>query len=79
MVLLRLAEQLRQLGVSRCFFVNQSGDVLSCRNSTQRYSGATKPATGLIAISKVVSTPTMASTIAANVSGQDDEVWTVVN
>ena len=63
----------------RTFFVNQSGDVLSCRNATQRYSGAGNAPAGTAAFDVVVATPTMASTIAANTSGQDGEVWTVVN
>jgi len=62
----------------RAFFVNQSGDVLSCRNSTQQYSGTTSvPLAGTAAF--VGSGATMGGTIAANTLAGDTERWTVVN
>ena len=64
----------------RAFFVNQSGDVLSCRNATQQYTGSgSSVPTGAAAVLSGISSPSMASTIAANATGQDGERWTVVN
>ena len=63
----------------RTFFVNQAGDVLSCRNATQRYNGTTNPPAGTAAMLAGVGSPTMASTLAANATGQDGERWIVVN
>ena len=65
----------------RAFFVNQSGDVLSCRNATQQYSGTGSGSvpTGTAAMLSGISSATMASTLAANATGQDGERWTVVN
>ena len=40
---------------NRAFFVNQIGDVLSCRNATQRYSGTTKVPSGRAASGPLVS------------------------
>jgi len=49
----------------RTFFVNQSGDVLGCRNSTQQYNGSTKtPTAGVAAFSSA--TVSMSGTIASN-------------
>jgi len=64
----------------RLFFVNQSGDVLSARNNTTRYSGtatATVPA-GTAAFHTNVSSVTMASTVAANATGKDGNIYVVV-
>ena len=62
----------------RTFFVNQSGDVLGCRNSTQQYNGSTKtPTAGVAAFSSA--TVSMSGTIASNTVAQDTETWVVVN
>jgi prepilin-type N-terminal cleavage/methylation domain-containing protein len=62
----------------RAFFVNQSGDVLGCRNSLQQYNGSVKrPTPGTAAY--LSSGATMASTIASNTVAQDGETWVVVN
>ncbi|MCA8941818.1 MAG: DUF2950 family protein [Planctomycetes bacterium] len=61
----------------RTFFVNQSGDVLACRNNTAQYSGTTSvPTAGTAAY---VTAGGMNGTVAANVSGADSERWIVVN
>ena len=61
----------------RCFFVNQAGDVLACRNSTQNYTSTTKrPIAGTAAF---LTATTMSGTIAANTVGADGETWVVVN
>ena len=63
----------------RTFFVNQAGDVLACRNATQRYNGTTKTPGGTAAFLTGVTGATMASTLAANATGLDNERWIVVN
>ncbi len=63
----------------RTFFINQQGDVLACRNQTQRYNGTTKTPTTAAAFLSGLSAVTMGSTVAANATGQDGERWTVVN
>ena len=64
----------------RTFFVNQSGDVLGCRNSTMRYNGtANPPVAGTAAILAGVTGASLASTIAANTVSEDGETWVVVN
>jgi prepilin-type N-terminal cleavage/methylation domain-containing protein len=63
----------------RTFFVNQAGDVLSCRNATMRYNGTTTVPAGTAAMLAGIGSPTMASTLAANATGQDGERWIVVN
>jgi prepilin-type N-terminal cleavage/methylation domain-containing protein len=63
----------------RTFFINQAGDVMSCRNATQRYNGTTKVPAATAAMHFSVGSPTMASTLAANATGQDTERWLVVN
>jgi len=63
----------------RAFFVNQWGEVLACKNETMRYSGPAAVPAGTAAVLGTVGSPTMASSIAANATGQDGEVWTVVN
>ena len=65
----------------RTFFVNQSGDVLATRNTQQRYSGGATAAdvpTYDAAFLKGAAN-NMGSTIAANTSGNDDQIWIVVN
>lgn len=62
----------------RTFFVNQSGDVLSTRNNTQRYSGTTTPPTADAAFLAGTAN-VMGSTVAANATGKDLERWIVVN
>jgi prepilin-type N-terminal cleavage/methylation domain-containing protein len=62
----------------RCFFVNQSGDVLACRNNsaTTQYSGTgTAPAS----TAAFVRAAGMGVTIAANTVATNGEVWVVVN
>ena len=62
----------------RCFFVNQSGDVLSCRNNTARYSGGgTIPAWNAAYLNGTADI--MGSTVSANATGKDNERWIVVN
>ena len=61
----------------RTFFVNQGGDVLSCRNR-QLYNGATNPP-GPNAAYLAGSADVMDSTVAANATGKDGERWIVVN
>ena len=63
----------------RTFFVNQAGDVLSSRNNVTRYNGTVNVPSGLAAVLAGVGAPTMASTVAANATGQDGERWIVVN
>jgi type IV pilus assembly protein PilA len=62
----------------RCFFINQSGDVLSTKNIAKRYSGDTSVPSYDAAYLKGANN-NMASTVAANTSGIDDQVWIVVN
>ncbi|MEE2887289.1 MAG: prepilin-type N-terminal cleavage/methylation domain-containing protein [Planctomycetota bacterium] len=62
----------------RCFFVNQSGDVLSTKNIANRYSGDNSVPAYDAAYLKGA-TNKMASTVAANTSGIDNQVWIVVN
>ena len=63
----------------RTFFVNQAGDVLSSRNNTTRYNGTVNAPAGTAAVLAGIGSPTMASTVAANATGQDGERWIVVN
>ncbi len=63
----------------RIFFVNQAGDVLASRNSTTRYSGTSPTLNWPAAFLTGISSVSMASTTAANATGQDGERWTVVN
>jgi prepilin-type N-terminal cleavage/methylation domain-containing protein len=63
----------------RTFFINQSGDVLACPNSTARYNGTTKVptpgSTGYVAAGSL-----MSGTPAINMTCPfDSERWTVVN
>ncbi len=62
----------------RTFFINQSGDVLSTKNLAQRYNGAAKVPGCTAAFLKGAGNE-MGSTVAANTSGNDDQVWVVVN
>jgi len=62
----------------RAFFINQSGDVLSTKNLGQRYNGATKVPTYDAGFVKGAGN-NMGSTVAANTSGVDNQVWIVVN
>lgn len=63
----------------RAFFVNQSGDVLACRNETARYDGDAHPPAPDAAFWPTVIRVDMGSTIAANATGRDGERWLVVN
>lgn len=59
----------------RTFFVNQSGDVLACRNSTQQYSGPTGgPTAGTAAF--IVASP-MSGTTAGNATAADNERYVI--
>jgi type IV pilus assembly protein PilA len=66
---------------SRCFFVNQSGDILAAKNNsaTTAYSGIGRGPNPSAAFSFAVGTATMGSTVAANTSGKDGQRWIVVN
>ena len=65
---------------SRCFFVNQSGNVLSTKNTapTQLYSGTVNPPLPTAAFANGTS-GAMGVTVATNQSGFDGGVWVVVN
>jgi len=61
----------------RAFFVNQSGDILACKNNTARYTGTTTvPAWNAAFLNGVT---TMDGTIAAGGTGNDNELWVLVN
>ena len=64
----------------RCFFINQSGDVLSTKNlaATQLYTGTTNPPNPNAAF-LFGSSGSMSSTVASNASGLDNAIWIVVN
>jgi prepilin-type N-terminal cleavage/methylation domain-containing protein len=62
----------------RAFFMNQAGDVLACRNTTQQYNGTTKTPTAGTAAFLNASAP-MSGTVAVNVTAADSERWIVVN
>jgi len=64
----------------RCFFVNQSGDVLATKNiaATQLYNGTTNPPLPTAAFANGTS-GAMSVTVAANQSGFDQGIWIVVN
>lgn len=61
----------------RTFFVHQAGDILNTKNLTQRYSGAIRVPDPTSAYLKD-SGNAMGSTVASNTSGNDDQVWNVV-
>ena len=61
----------------RAFMVNQSGDVISTKNIAERYSSVNPP--NFDAGFAKGSGRGMGSTMAANTSGQDDQMWLVVN
>jgi len=62
----------------RAFFVNQSGDVLGCRNSTMQYTSTTNaPVAGTAAFAGAGGR--FAGTIASNTVAADGETWVVVN
>ena len=63
----------------RAFFVNQSGELLSCQNSVMRYRGSSSTPVGTAAVIGSAQNPTMASPIALNATGQDGEFWLMVN
>ncbi|HLQ36590.1 MAG TPA: prepilin-type N-terminal cleavage/methylation domain-containing protein [Planctomycetota bacterium] len=63
---------------NRTFFVNQAGDVLSCRNTTMQYSGTTTapvPSAAFLA----GTSGAMNGPMAANTLGRDGERWLVIN
>ena len=64
----------------RCFFVNQSGDVLATKNlaAGQLYNGTTNPPLPTAAFRNGTS-GSMSSTVASNASGVDLGIWIVVN
>jgi prepilin-type N-terminal cleavage/methylation domain-containing protein len=62
----------------RCFFINQSGDVLSTRNNVARYSGPGTPPAWTAAFLDG-SADLMGSTVSSNATGKDNERWLVVN
>ena len=61
----------------RAFFVNQQGEILATRNTTQRYSGATTVPRYWSAFA-LGQTLLMAGTIAANTMAWDNAVWVSV-
>ena len=61
---------------NKTFFVNQSGDVLMTKNLGQRYGGAINVPAYTAAFLKGAGNA-MGSTVAANTSGQDDQLWIV--
>ena len=62
----------------RIFFINQSGDVLSSRNNTTRYSGTTTvPSVDAAFLAGTANI--LGSTVSANATGKDGERWLVVN
>lgn len=65
----------------RAFFINQSGDVLACKNVTQRYSGNPTGTTGIPVpfAPFLTGTTAMNGSLAANATGLDGERWIVVN
>jgi prepilin-type N-terminal cleavage/methylation domain-containing protein len=62
----------------RTFMINQSGDVLSTKNLAQRYNGATSVPAYTAGFVKGGGNK-MGSTVAANTSGEDNQIWIVVN
>ena len=64
---------------NRTFFINQGGDIFACRNNTARYSGTTTIPAGTAAAIASAGSPNMATSVAANATGQDGERWLVVN
>jgi prepilin-type N-terminal cleavage/methylation domain-containing protein len=62
----------------RAFFINQTGDILSTRNATRRYSGPTSFPRFQSAFA-TLGLPGMSDTIAANTTGRDGQFWLVVN
>jgi prepilin-type N-terminal cleavage/methylation domain-containing protein len=65
----------------RAFFCNQAGDVLACKNVTQRYSGNPAGTTGIPVpfAAFVAGAAAMNASTAANMTGLDGERWVVVN
>jgi len=62
----------------RAFYVDHSGDILACRNSSARYTAASNPPiAGTAAYLSAGST--MGSLVAANQTAADGELWLVVN
>lgn len=62
----------------RAFFINQSGDVLATKNTTQRYSGTvTMPVYNAAFLN--VGTTALDGQVAANTTALDGEIWVVVN
>ena len=64
----------------RCFFVNQSGDVLATKNLAvgQLYNGTANPPLPTAAF-RLGTNGSMSSTVASNTSGIDVGMWIVVN
>ncbi len=64
----------------RCFFINQSGDILATKNigAGQLYSGQLNPPNANAAF-VLASSGNLSATIASNTSGMDNGVWIVVN
>lgn len=63
---------------NRAFFINQGGDVLTCRNKVMRYNGALVvplPSAAFLAGSSGL----LDNRVAANSVGLDGERWSVVN
>lgn len=63
----------------RAFFINQSGDIVACKNTGAGYSGPLAAPAGTAAIQSTVSSPNMASSVAINATGQDGQFWFMVN
>jgi type IV pilus assembly protein PilA len=63
----------------RTFFINQGGDVLSCRNTVMHYSGMTAPVPAFSAAFNAATSGMLDCMVAANTIGKDGETWVVVN
>lgn len=61
----------------RAFFMNQTGQILACKNDRTRYSGSNSPSSSAV-IQRGTWTTRMNGSIALNSEGQDRNIWRVV-
>ena len=59
--------------------INESGDIYSAKNLSSRYGGSARGPSPDAAFHHSVASPIMSSTIAANATGQDGQLWIIVN